>query len=121
MKPNRSFVAVILLLVVALLAWGCIPQNVKVKSISEMTPKEKATWMLSVYNKQFDDTMAMAQRTDLTEQQKEIVRKKKKILVEVKPYIKTYTTFVDAGGVPAQETEDKIIELLNDLVAQVGS
>ena len=117
MKTQR-ITAIVLFLFVAAFLIGCPAPGTQLKSISEMTPKERATWFLSVYNKQFKDTKAMAERPDLTEDQKEVVRAKKKILAEVKPYLGIYIAAVDDGKLPARETEDKIIALLNDLMTK---
>lgn len=115
---TQRITAIVLFLFVAAFLIGCPAPGTQLKSVSEMTPKERATWFLSVYNKQFKDTITMAKRTDLTEEQKEIVRAKKKVLAEVKPYLSIYTAAIDDGKLPAKETEDKIIELLNDLMTK---
>jgi len=56
---------------------------------------------------------------DLTEEQLSVMRVKKKLMVQVYPLIKLYTTWVDAGSVPTPELELQIISLLNELALQV--
>lgn len=109
---TKSLVAVLVLLFVVGLMIGCTSN---IKPVDEMTPKEKATFFLSMYNKQYDDYQAMASRADLTEAQKEFLREKKKVLTEVYPLIKMYADYVDAGSVPSAETEAQIINYLNRL------
>jgi len=87
------------------------------KRITEMTPKEKGAWFLGVYNSQDRDYRNMVVRTNLTNDQKNILRKKKEIMTEVYPMIKTYTIYIDSGAVPTKVVEDQIINLINDLTA----
>lgn len=118
-ETSRAFV---ILLFILFFAFGCIPQAGKeagVKPLSEMTPKEKATWMMGVYNAQAADYKAMVVRTDLTDDQKVVLRQKKEIAVQVWPLINTYRTYVNAGAVPTREVEDQIIALINDLTVLV--
>ena len=93
---------------------GLIPGDLK--SPAEMTPKELATWALGVYNAQYDNYEVLAARTDLTEDYKVMLRKKKAILTELWPYLKLYTGYVDSGAVPTQELENKIIGLVDQLI-----
>ena len=109
----------ILLIILAFLA-GCITLNVnKPKPISEMTPKERGAWFLGVYNSQDKDYRNMVGRLDLTNDQKKVLRDKKKIMTKVYPMIKTYNTYIDSGAVPTKEVEDQIIQLINDLTGLV--
>lgn len=112
---KRVSIALAIILVLFLVA--CAGQDVK--PVSEMTPKEKATWMLSMYNKQYDDYLVVAAKPDLTEAQKEVLRKKKKIMQEVYPLIELYSSYVEAGSVPTKETEAQIINYLNELATLV--
>lgn len=92
-------------------------QNGGTKSLSEMNPKERATWMMGIYNSQARDYKAMVARPDLTNEQKDTLRKKKAVLSQVWPLIKTYTAYVDSGATPTKDVEDQIITLINDLTA----
>lgn len=87
------------------------------KSFSEMTHKERATWMMGIYNSQARDYKAMVARADLTNEQKDILRKKKSIMTQVWPMINTYTKYIDSGAAPTKEVEDDILKLINDLTA----
>lgn len=81
-----------------------------------MEPKERVTWMLSIYNAQYEDYKTQAARTDLTEAQKEILREKKKVLTKVYPLIETYAEYVNVGTVPSQELETLIVSNLETLL-----
>lgn len=116
-QRKGMFVFVVILMI---FLFSCVPgQKSDLKSISDMTPKERVTWMLSVYNSQTRDYKAMVAKTDLTNEQKEVLRKKKAIMIQVYPMINTYTTYVDSGAVPTKEVEDQIIDLINDLTGLV--
>lgn len=88
-----------------------------VKSLDDMTHKERATWMMGVYNSQARDYKAMVARPDLADSQKEMLRQKKALLTQLWPMVNTYTTYVDSGVVPTREVEDQIIKIINDLAA----
>ena len=89
------------------------------KRVTEMTPKEKGAWFLGIYNAQDKDYRNMVIRPDLTNDQKKILREKKKIMTEVYPIIKTYNIYIDSGAVPTQAVEDQIIQLINDLTGLI--
>ena len=116
LKKRNLFVALILLIFLA----GCMTLDInRPKSISEMTPKERGAWFLGVYNSQDKDYRNMVARSDLTNDQKKVLRDKKAIMVQVYPMIKTYNTYIDSGAVPTKAVEDQIIQLINDLTGLV--
>ena len=90
-----------------------------IKPITDMTPKQKATFFMSVYNSQYDDYRSMAALTTLTEEQKQVMRAKKRIMTEVYPLITLYVSWVDSGAVPSPEIELQIINLINQLTMQI--
>lgn len=117
---RRSLMIVVFITLALALAvsFSCIPQAGKgqaIKPLSEMTPKEKAIWMMSVYSAQAEDYKRMVKRPDLTNDQKAILRNKKDVAKKLWPLINTYRTYVNAGAVPTQEVEAEIIDLINDL------
>ena len=104
----------LVLVVAVLFLIGC-PQGMK--SLDEMTPQEKAVWMLSVYNAQYDDYLFQVDKPDLTEDDKKILREKKEILKEVYPLIELYTGYVDSGVIPTLETETLIMQNIDRLLS----
>ena len=121
---KRSLMIVVCLsLAIALaVSFSCIPQAGKgegIKPLSEMTPKEKATWMMSIYSSQAEDYKRMVKRPDLTNEQKAILRNKKDVAKQVWPLINTYRTYVNSGAVPTREVEEQIFKLINDLTVLV--
>lgn len=117
LRKNNVFIVFFFLL---MFLSGCVTLNVnKPKSISEMTPKERGAWFLGIYNSQDRDYRNMVARPDLTNEQKDVLRKKKKIMKEVYPMIKIYNAYIDSGAVPTKEIEDEIVQLINDLTGLV--
>lgn len=87
-----------------------------VKPISEMTPKEKSSFFMSVYNKEYDNYLDVYTAPgELSEEQKTVLRKKKEILTKVYPYIEQYSDYVAAGAEPSKATEENIIRLLDEV------
>lgn len=105
--------AIFCLLVVVFMV-GCTA-NLALKPWSEQTPKERLTWMLGIYNAQDRDYRAMAALPSLTEGQKKMMATKKAIMTQVYPLISLYGSVVEAGGIPSHETEQQILNMLNQL------
>ena len=102
------------------IAAGCSPVNVQIKPITEMTPKERATFFMAVYNDQAENYKTLTlDPTVLSDEQKQILRAKKKIMVEVYPLIALYTTYVDSGAMPDEAMEKQIIGYLDRLAQTV--
>lgn len=118
-KPGPGEVSVLsVFLCIALLSCTA---NIPLVPVDEMPPEQKAGFFMSFYNREYNDYLAVAQRTELTEEQRVILRKKKIILTRVYPMIENYSDYVAAGAIPSQASEAAIMELLNqaaDLVAQ---
>ena len=87
-----------------------------IKTLNEMNPKEKAVWMLSVYNAQYDDYKFQASRVDLDNERKDVLRIKKQILTEVYPLIAVYAGYAGSGIIPAVDLETAIIKNLERLL-----
>ena len=115
---NRKSISIIL--VMAFFLVGCAALVPGSKNFGNMTPKEKSTFFMSTYNTQFNDTMYMAQQTNLTDKQKKVVNAKRSILIQAWPLIKTYDAVVAGGGVPTAESEQEIYNLINQLISVGG-
>jgi hypothetical protein len=85
--------------------------------------------MNSMYNAQYeeyktwfeeDDTGTLRPRSTLTEQQRKILRIKKRIFTELHPLLEAYSIYASTsespGGFDMDLVEDRIIELINRLV-----
>lgn len=84
-----------------------------------MSTKGKALMVLSTYNAQTASTVEMSNRPNLTEAQKEVVREKKKVIMQLDPMIKLYGNLVKKGGTPSTTTEQDIFNLIDQL-ATIG-
>jgi hypothetical protein len=111
-KRRRLFIKLCIMAAALALAAAC--------ATAPATPKEKAVWMMGIYNRQFDDYQVMVARPDLTDAQKEILRQKKKVLVEVKPLIAAYDGCIQQGTAPSPQLETQITDLLNQLQTKVS-
>ena len=96
-------------------AYACAGCGQQVKSFHDMTPVERATFFMSVYSQQYDD-YKFWQDQPLTEEQRKIMREKKRILTDVYPMITAHNFLVDAGMSPPEEKALAIMELINQLV-----
>ncbi len=90
-----------------------------VKSIADMTHKEKAILFNKLYVAQYDDYMKMA-AWPTTEEQKKVMREKKKFFITIQPLLLEYSNLVAMGLKPTPALEATIIDLLNKLGAKVG-
>lgn len=118
LNKRNGLIGLVVIIMLVFLS-GCIfsLKGESPKRIDEMTPKEKATWFMGIYDAQDKDYRNMVVRSDLTNDQKEILRKKKEVMIQIYPMIKAYNVYVDSGAIPTKIVEDQIIQLVNDLVA----
>lgn len=98
------------------------------KSFNEMSPKERVTYMYSVYNSQYADYMSMTGHVldsgnnwvktsdpELTSDQRSILKSRKEVLVKLYPLIRLYNAQAMSGKAVSRETERQIMDLLNQL------
>jgi hypothetical protein len=127
LTESRKWLMILLMLCVCLmlLMVGC---KEGAKNLGDMTPTERAAYMLSTYNSQYDDYMAVTGYTkgaddvwiktsepDLSSDEIKILQKKKEILIKVKPLIRTYLLLTEGGVTPTVENEQQILTLLLEL------
>lgn len=102
-----------------------------IQSCAEMNsakPKNQLITMYDIYNAQYADYMrttgyskdaagnwVKVKTVSLTEDQKEILRTKRHVLIEVYPLIQTYDAVLALGGVPDADLQSKIFSLLDRL------
>jgi|GEM_PF-3436301 len=100
---------------------ACASMSTTIKPWSERSAKEKALAILSMYNAQFLNTLEMANNPKITDDQKEIVRIKKRILKELNPLIEFYLFAISMGQIPDKELENKILNLLDQLGGKLST
>lgn len=116
---NKKSKLLVILICLAFV-FGCTMFQKKPKSFNEMTPKEKVTFAYQIFNAQWEDYQAQAAHPEtLTEGQKEILRKKRPVLLRLKTLIPAMDNIVMAGGVPLPSQEQQIYKMLNDLLMVV--
>jgi hypothetical protein len=112
-KRVKTFAA--LWLVVFLGVMGCAGMQAPQQSFEDMTPKQKATWMMGVYNAQFDDYKLKVALPNLTNDEKAVLRAKREILTQVYPLIQAYDMTQASGGTPTVTAERQVTSMLNQL------
>jgi hypothetical protein len=113
---RKVYIPIVLLVI---LCFACTA-NMSLKPWSEQTPKDRLVWMLGIYNAQDRDYRAMAAMPNLTPAQKQVLQSKKAIMTQVYPLIDAYRATVEKGGVPSAQTEQAILNLLNQLTTVGG-
>ena len=76
--------------------------------------------MMSVYNAQYNDYQQVAATPDLSEDQKVILRVKRKTLTDVYPLIQMYISYSETGEIPIEGLEQSIMDHLNSLLLSGG-
>lgn len=117
MTVNNRFMIVIHWFVI-LTFIGCATMMEAQKPFNEMTPKEKAVYVMSMYNKQYDEYLALYKRGDHTKEEKLILQKKYELLKELNPYIGVYLTYSETGEMPNDLVEQKLIDLIHKLLEE---
>lgn len=117
MKNNHQRTAGLAIVVVFLMVLvACPPQQGAVKSVSDMTPKEKATFVMSMYNKQYDEYLAMYNKGEWTDAEKKIMNVKYEALGELYPYIKIYADYAEEGILAPATTEKAMLATVDKLL-----
>lgn len=121
MRNRNPNIAVLLILafLIAGCSNGCTQAKNVTKGFTDMTPKEKSTFFMGVYNRNFNETLALAQKPTLTEDEKRMVRVKKEILTGMYVAIGGYNVAISDNTVTSAEKEAEINKLLNQLLAFV--
>ena len=101
-------IAITVIIAALLVMYGCA-------TTQPLTAKQRATVILGVYNAEYNDTMAIMSSPTSTPAQRAMGAKKKVILTQIWPLLKIYTSIVDGGGTPDQQTEDQLMKLINQL------
>ena len=114
LSSRKSFVCFLLILFVLV---GCAPfGSERPIPVEKMTPTQKATWFMTIYNSQFEIHKAEAAQPNLSEAKRKYLNDKKALLTEVWPLIKLYNSYVETGAITSVETEDQIIMLINRIL-----
>lgn len=100
---------VVSVLIIAMFLVGCA-------GTAKLSTTGKAAMILATYNSQATDTVAMSNRPNLTESQKDVVRKKKELFLKLDPKVKAYGRLVKRGGVPSIKDEQDIYNIIDELV-----
>ena len=108
------------LAILVLVCLAACTANMTMKPWSEQTPQDRLTWMLGLYNAQDRDYRSMVAMPNLTAAQKAVLVNKKAIMVKVYPLIDAYRITVNQGGTPDTNTEQMILNLLNQLTVVGG-
>lgn len=103
-----------LVLIVALM--GCA--TLGVKPWNDRSPKEKASYFISIYNKQYNDTIRMANNPEITTAGRAVVRRKKALLTKMYVAVGTYNDVVVKGEIPTFMDEQAILDLINQLALE---
>ena len=117
MKYTRS---VLTMCVILILLTGCMAGMQGVKSYSEMTPKEKAGFALSVYNNAAGEYLWQYQTRakedgSFSDNDRERLKKYWDALNKAWKPIKIYDTYISAGTLPTQEMEDELVAIIRTL------
>lgn len=110
MRKNKILDVIVILLFV-----GCATLSQQ-KSFQDMTVKEKSVYIMSMYNKQYDEYLALYKKGDHSKEEKEILRNKYEALKELHPYIALYINYSEDREVPNDLIEQKLIALINRLI-----
>jgi hypothetical protein len=112
-------ILIVFLLVLSLASCAWLKENLGIKPYSEMSAKEKVTFLLKIYNSQYDDYKMVAADPKITEAQRVTLRIKKQILIEVYPVLQALDLNVAEGKPLAPALEVKAMELLTRLGAKI--
>jgi hypothetical protein len=94
--------------------YGCASMGGK--SWAQMSPKERATQIMSIYNDQYELYLREAKIPELTEAKKEVLREKKKLLTELYPYIGMYSGYAEKDIFAPADIEMAVMSVMDKLL-----
>jgi hypothetical protein len=132
-NTGHALLGFVLMAIALMFFQSCVALNgEKMKSWSEMTPKEKVVVAYSTYNSEYANYMlttgwmmgvdgAWEKVTNpvLSEEQKNILRKKKAILIKMWPMVRLYDSMTIGKTPYSAKTEADLYELITDLAGLV--
>lgn len=131
MKKRYNIQGMILLLFILCIfgLQGCFATGDGTKPLTELTSQQKSIMMFDMYNQEYmsymietghtKDALGAWEKTstpEYTDDQLNLLRKKRKVVVEVYPLIKIYDNYSRNGGQSNPEMEAQIFALLDRLV-----
>lgn len=122
MRANiRSGRAIALLIVISVLITMCMMAmqgcaTMGGKSWAQMSPKERATQLMGIYNDQYELYLREAKIENMTEEKKEVMREKKKLLTELYPYIGMYAQYAENDVFAPADVEMAVMAIMDKLL-----
>ncbi len=114
---KRRITVVALAMVILAMVAGCA--TLGLQDFTKMSPKQKATYFMGVYNRQYADYKTQVAMPNLTADQKKMLTIRKQVLTQVYPLISTYDLAVASGQPTTRAQEDAIMALFNQLASLV--
>ncbi len=114
---KRRITVVVLAMVILAMVAGCAMFGGK--SFTSMTPKEKATFFMGTYNRQYDSYKVDVVKPNRTAEDNKALATRKEILTKVYPLISTYDLAANSGQPITKAQEDAIMALFNQLAGLV--
>lgn len=114
----RSISRLLMILILSFFVAGASCQQ-NIKTPDQMSPKERGTLALTLYNNAFVNYNAQFTATPrpMSNEMKNYFQGYKKAMEAAWPLISSYTAIVNIGGTPSPEEEKQIIELIYNLQA----
>ena len=85
----------------------------------KLPPKTRATLAMDIYNQEYQNYKLQALAPDLTDHERDVLRKKKEALVQLHDVIQLYNGYIMKGEVPPDLLEKKLVEALNAILDAV--
>lgn len=107
--------------IMILFLFACAPftSGTKTISFSDMSPQQKVTWAMGVYNAAYADYQVQSEWPDLTEVEKQTLREKKKMLIDLHSAIELYDAVAARNDVSDSELESGIMSIISQLERKV--
>jgi len=113
---KRKFLAVFLIFmfmggIISCGSW----QTVKERPFDTWSSKKKLTYVIKVYNSEYDKYMIAATRPDLSASQVDYLKNKREALIALDSIIQTLIPIADVNGQIPANMESQLILLLNTM------
>lgn len=118
MHKKAAFLFLALALVLPLMLTGCPSiMGGEVQSFADMSPKQKAVFVMDIYNKQYDSYLDLYRKGEWTDAEKKTLQVKYDLLQELHPYIEMFNSYAEKGVMPPADVEQALISVVNKLIS----
>ena len=111
---KKKYIPILLFLFVV----GCAAQQTA-KEFSELTPKQRATWLMENYNVEYAAYLIAVEKPVISEELNLLLQRKKTVMRSIFPMLRAYSASIKTGVVD-EELQRRVYDTILHLISLGG-